>query len=224
MKPLSFFSDDPWLFLHTQCLFLLLSCPPVPPPSSISPVSSADVMFQDITFNLTFIRPAGAPEARTRRWTHLCPAHRSARRVPSSSGHRSPGSTAWMSWSGSRGWAWPDSASWRRRGSCPCSPQSCFLKNQHQLALERKIKESDRTLNALLLVIRKKSIGLWRTQLADTVPVIPRLNGSCLNEKIKTCNLCTGGILVLIAVEGLKEFQESISRCYTHWRRLTFLS
>lgn len=52
-------------------------------------------------------------------------------------------------------------------------------------------------------------MGLWRTLLDDTVTFIP---GPRLNEKIKTCNLWTGGILALIAVVGLKEFQESISQ------------
>lgn len=52
-------------------------------------------------------------------------------------------------------------------------------------------------------------MGLWRPRLADTVTFIP---GPRFNEKIKTCNLGTAGILALIAVAGLKEFQESISQ------------
>lgn len=50
-------------------------------------------------------------------------------------------------------------------------------------------------------------MGMWRTLLADTVTFIP---GPRLKEKIKTCNLWTAGMLALIAVVGLKEFQESI--------------
>lgn len=55
----------------------------------------------------------------------------------------------------------------------------------------------------------QKSMGLWQSLLADTVTFIP---GPRLNEKIETCNLWTAGILPLIAVVGLKEFQESISQ------------
>lgn len=49
-----------------------------------------------------------------------------------------------------------------------------------------------------------------------TVISIPRRTRLNLNEKIKTYNLCTDGIFLVIAVEGLKEFHDSISKCYAH--------
>lgn len=45
------------------------------------------------------------------------------------------------------------------------------------------------------------------------IPLLTRLN---LNEKIKTYNVCIDGISLVIAVEGLKEFHESISKGYAH--------
>lgn len=43
-------------------------------------------------------------------WSYLCPDRKSARRAQWPSGRSSPGPTVWMSWSGSRGSAWPGSA------------------------------------------------------------------------------------------------------------------
>lgn len=45
------------------------------------------------------------------------------------------------------------------------------------------------------------------------IPLLTRLN---LNDKIKTYNVCIDGISLVIAVEGLKEFHESIRKSYAH--------
>ncbi len=45
------------------------------------------------------------------------------------------------------------------------------------------------------------------------ISLLTRLN---LNEKIKTYNVYIDGISLVIAVEGLKEFHESISKSYAH--------
>lgn len=89
-------------------------------------------------------------------------------------------------------------------------------KNQQQLASQKENQGKAQDYKGSSVGSTQKSIGLCGPLLTDTVTFIPCLNGPSLNEKIKTCNLCTDGILVVIAVEGLKEFQESISKCYAH--------
>lgn len=53
-----------------------------------------------------------------------------------------------------------------------------------------------------------------------SIPILTRLN---LNEKIKTYNVCIDGISLVIAVEGLKGFHKSISKCSLTLTYLSFL-
>lgn len=86
------------------------------------------------------------------------------------------------------------------------------------------LKEKKRKKKSWLFGIFKKLLCWfyckinWEVanSLVFTVISIPRRTRLNLNEKIKTYNLCTDGIFLVIAVEGLKEFHDSISKCYAH--------
>lgn len=94
------------------------------------------------------------------RITNLCPDRKAARRAQWLSGRSSPGPTGWMNWSDSRGWAWLGLASLKHPGSCPCSPQNCFLKRTTQKRKRfNSLNEAERKVGCLVFL--KKKLLWW---------------------------------------------------------------